>query len=138
MIPEAVVAIKLAQIATANNFIFLPDRRDQREPTDKAIATTQLIASNGNRTLANDSLLDHARVQVTVTSPVKRTALLAARAIRLHLSGFRGEVTSTQFGTIFVSDCMYAGSRAIYDPPSDGSQSGDYAIAVDFEITTSG
>jgi hypothetical protein len=138
MLAEIVVSKKLAEIAADNEFIFTPDRRDQKEATNQAVVSVQLISSDGDHTLAGDSMLDRTRVQVTVTSPRKRNALQVCRIIRDHLSGFRGEVTTTDYGTLFCSDCQYVGSRAVYDPPSDGGQAGDYSHSLDFSVTMAG
>lgn len=138
MLAEIVVSTLLGEIASENEFIFTPDRRDQKERTNLAVVSVQLISSDGDHTLSGDSMLDRTRVQVTVTSPRKKNALLVCRIIRDHLSGFRGEVVTTDYGTLFCSDCQYVGSRATYDTPSDGSQAGDYSHSMDFSVTVAG
>lgn len=144
---ELAVAALLVMIEEAASFHYTPDRRDQREPTDpNTYVTTQVISSDSSDHLTGDAELDHTRVQINIFAVNKRNGILVARAIRDHLSGFRGEVTimdhpdvndePRELGRVFVSDCLRAGMRTLYAPATDGSELGDYTIACDYILST--
>ncbi len=137
MYPEVAIAKLLSEIAEDSDFIYAPDRRDQIERTATAIVSSQLISTATEATLRGDAKLDRSRVQVTITSPVKSKAIKAAKQIRDSLSGFRGPVSTSDYGVLFVCDCLFVGGRALYNPTSDGGEAGDYAHAIDFELSMS-
>lgn len=137
MLAELVVIHRLTAIASANNFALTPDRRDQIPTNLTAQVTTQHVSSDGNSSLSGDAGPDHERIQITVFSRNKSDGIRIMKAIRQNLGGFRGELTLASFGKVFVSDCLHAGTRQIYDPVADGSQDGDYTLSIDFILSTS-
>jgi hypothetical protein len=144
---ELAVAALLAMIEESAGFRYTPDRRDQREPSDvSTYVTTTVISCESNYQLIGNPELDHTRVQINIFAINKRNGIVVMRAIRNHLQGFRGEVSiddypdedgqPRQLGKVFVSDCSPAGARTLYSPAGDGSESGDYTIAVDYILST--
>lgn len=133
---ELAVLQLLASIEQSGRFVVTPDRRDQREPGDVSVyVTTQLISSDTDSTLNGDTQLDASRVQINIFSTKKSDTARVARAIRNVLSGFRGEVVIPEIGYVFVCDCSPAGKRNLYSPPADGSEEGDYVLALDYTLT---
>ena len=134
MFPEAAIAILLKQIASAARISIVPNRRDQTEPTDGVLVTYTRISTDGNSGLGGSAHQDKSRIQIDLSGPRKAEVLIAAKAIRNHIDGYRGSLTSETFGELFVCGIEYSSERATYSPAIDGGEAGDYVHAVDYMV----
>lgn len=78
--------------------------------------------------MQGDDRLTSSRVQIDIRATTIASAWAVSRAVKALLSGYRGTVSTTKFGGIFLLS-----ERQRYDKPANSSE-GFHMVSLDFDV----